>query len=513
MSPPLERFLRLAPRILLRFASFLVPSAQRAEWLREWRAELWHVRAACAPTGPVTWNGQRPILDFALGAFPDAFCLRRDASPAESSSTPLESPERCILFLAAVLTSCLAAALLFPGVRAVLSLAPPPPRPGLVLIHPVGENYGLQPTFSFAQYSAWKRARQRYFDGFAFYQAAEETVDRDSDSNRLPAKWQIARASSNLFALLGTPVRFPLRASDPGAAIPQIILSQRLWKKEFAADPHVTGTILRLAGRPVRIAGVAPDASLGLPGNIAAWLLQPASEPRLAGRGYVIAHLTPAGQAEMWAQCVRITAFGPSDTENDLFGVALGTESPGPWAVFLFTAFLAFLCLPATTSVSLGDYAVCSQKPSWPRRLYRWAFLGAKIALILPIVYFASLDLAYGRTAFTSTTSEYIQLLASFSLSLCALNWALRDQRQRCPVCLRRVAHPAQVGQASRTFLAWNGTELICMGGHTMLHVPGLPTSWFSTQRWLYLDNSWSFLFPDSTSALKEDLLTGMSAQ
>jgi hypothetical protein len=44
-------------------------------------------------------------------------------------------------------------------------------------------------------------------------------------------------------------------------------------------------------------------------------------------------------------------------------------------------------------------------------------------------------------------------------------------------------------------FLAWNGTELMCASGHTLLHVPGLPTSWFETQRWLYLDTSWEFLF------------------
>ncbi len=28
----------------------------------------------------------------------------------------------------------------------------------------------------------------------------------------------------------------------------------------------------------------------------------------------------------------------------------------------------------------------------------------------------------------------------------------------------------------------------------TLLHVPALPTSWFGTQRWLYLDTSWKFL-------------------
>src|ERR1035438_3538190 len=60
------------------------------------------------------------------------------------------------------------------------------------------------------------------------------------------------------------------------------------------------------------------------------------------------------------------------------------------------------------------------------------------------------------------------------------------------------VTNPARVGHASRTFLAWYGMELICTEGHTLLHVPGMPTSWFSTQRWLYLDRSWEFLFAGS---------------
>jgi hypothetical protein len=33
------------------------------------------------------------------------------------------------------------------------------------------------------------------------------------------------------------------------------------------------------------------------------------------------------------------------------------------------------------------------------------------------------------------------------------------------------------------------------MGGHTLLHVPSLPTSWFGIQRWMFLDPSWKFLF------------------
>ena len=63
------------------------------------------------------------------------------------------------------------------------------------------------------------------------------------------------------------------------------------------------------------------------------------------------------------------------------------------------------------------------------------------------------------------------------------------------PVCLRLLTNPARVGQPSRNFLAWNGTELMCSRGHGLLHVPEIATSWFSTQRWLYLDPSWNGLF------------------
>jgi hypothetical protein len=66
-------------------------------------------------------------------------------------------------------------------------------------------------------------------------------------------------------------------------------------------------------------------------------------------------------------------------------------------------------------------------------------------------------------------------------------------------VCLCKLSHPARVGEASRNFLAWHGTELMCADGHGLLHVPELPTCWFATQRWMYLDASWSALFAKST--------------
>lgn len=149
---------------------------------------------------------------------------------------------------------------------------------------------------------------------------------------------------------------------------------------------------------------------------------------------------------------------------------------------------LAVLALPATIPLALGDYpSGRGAQPRWAR-LRRWTFFTAKFALILPTAYFLSLDFAHFLPG--------VQIPVSLAALLFAFRWALRDQRKRCPVCLRILTNPARVGQPSWNFLARNGTELMCEAGHGLLHVPELATSWFSTQRWLYLDPSWESLFP-----------------
>ncbi len=487
---------------LLRCASMLVPEPQRAEWSREWRGELWHVRQACAPMGAGSRQGEREVTAFCLGAFQDALCLRRAGRLPRMPFAAMEGTARqCVLILAAALALSYALALLLPGVRAERSLWPRKVNPNLVLIEQAAASDDARPTIAAEQFRAWKARKQKYFDGFAFYRVTREPVETELASSGTQGgnAWSVARASSNLFSLMGLPVQFAETGGVVEDGMPAIILSEAAWKREFGADPRVAGAVVRLGTQTARIEGVAPDGSLSLPGNVDAWLLEPDAAKGVGSSGYVIARLTTAGRAEMWAPRVRITANAPDDAEDDLLGVALEEWRPTPGTLYGFALFLALLALPAITSVSLGESSLNLRKTSWSRRLYRWSFLGAKVALLLPIIYFVSLDMAYGWTTLGREHAAYIQLVSTFVLCLFGLRWVLKDQRQRCPVCMRRVAHPAHVGQASRTFLDWNGTEMMCMGGHTLLHVPSLPTSWFSSQRWLYLDTSWGFLFASST--------------
>jgi hypothetical protein len=388
---------------------------------------------------------------------------------------------------------------LLPGVQILRSISHTPIRSGLVLIEDANNETSPR-TISAGQFRAWNASRQEFFDGFAFYRLTKEDVSREGGTvgSRESERWQVAQASANFFSLLGLRVQLDDAVAGPGAGEPGVILSESAWRRRFGADPHVAGKVVLLGPRRATIVGVAPEERWGLPGNIDAWVLEPGAQAVPSGAGYVVAHLSPSGRSKMRGFQVLIQSYAPHRSPDDMLGIALHGGMPALWQVFLFAAVLGFLALPAVTSMSVSDSSISLHEVAWRRRLLRSSFLFAKIALLLPTVYFGAIDVAYGYTAFNAYQALYAQLVITFFGCLFGISWALSDQRRRCPVCLRRVSHPARVGQFSRTFLGWSGTELMCPGGHTLLHVPSLPTSWFSTQRWMFLDPSWQFLFVDA---------------
>ena len=486
---------RLVQQAILLSASWLVPRSPRADWLREWRSELWHARETADSK-----TAEEACTRFCLGSFQDALCLRGITlrrRPARSLShlflraLPrhfLGSAAFCLTALCAALAASYGLAMLLPGVRAESHSSNYKVRPGLILIQNAFSSDDSTPTISAEKYRLWTARRQRYFEALAFYRIGRDRVSAAPSDVEV---WNVAHSSMNLFSILGLPVRFALQGDAPG-----VILSDAIWKRDFAANRQISGSFVHIGGHEVQVLGVLPEGAWRLPGHADVWLLEPNSQN--SGTGYVVARLSELGRSEMWKPSVEITSYNDDDTDDELIGFSFAERTKGPWALYEFTVFLAFLTLPAITSVALGESHFSEHRPSWTSTARRWAFLACKIAMLLPTVYYASLDLAYGSAPSYSIPAEYLQLMSSFSMCLFGLRWILLDQSQRCPVCLKRVTHPAQVGLAGRTFLAWNGTEMICTGGHTLLHVPALPTSWFGTQRWMYLDPSWKVIFGGS---------------
>ncbi len=461
---------------LLRSASILVPSKQRSEWFQEWTSELWHIRQTRSLSDPA-------MTAFCLGAVQDGLCLRRNLWQTRPPRlTAKGSAGRCLLFMATLLAASYTVSFLSPSLRAQHQPAFRAFRQQLVLIRAQRSSDDAAPTIEPAQFQLWEKRPPRFFDGFAFYQLLPV-----SDGISL------ARSSANLFDLLGIKLTPPLTEENGDA--PAAILSNDLWKQRFASDPYIAGRVIQLGSRRATVAGIAPAGFHALPGKVDAWLLERNADAFSSSPGFLIAHIVPSQSRKLWKNFGLFTSRLPDNIVNDFFCSSLEDRIPRPDLVFLFNVILAFLALPALTSLSLGEYRFRSPRLSWFTRLRRWSFLTAKIALLLPAVFFIALDLAYLPPALTPSSAQSIQRVAWFLLCLFGFRWTVRDQRGRCPICLSLLGHAARVGHPSKSFLAWNGTELACSGGHGLLQIPELPTSWFSTQRWLQLDASWQVLF------------------
>jgi hypothetical protein len=209
---------------------------------------------------------------------------------------------------------------------------------------------------------------------------------------------------------------------------------------------------------------------------------------------------------------VILAALGwlSSSLSVNLHGIAhpeMYQEAAPSTGSFLLEILIALIILPSTTSLSMGEYPAYRV---YGRRKIRWqpqVFLLSKVMLVFLIAYCAGMGLnhlmeslaVHERWSLVASAIRDclppVQPVGSCLVCLYGMRWTLRDQRQRCPSCLHLLSSPARVGTPSRSFLSWNGTELICRGGHGLLHVPEMQMSWLATQSWQDLDASWQPLF------------------
>ncbi|QEE29054.1 hypothetical protein FTW19_14225 [Terriglobus albidus] len=436
----------------LSLLSLFLPVQRRDTWLSEWNAELWHVRSEC---------GWVAALHLLRGALADARELRALAQKDVSADRAAVRPwkQSWIQPLALPLASLLimaCAAMCVPGARDVL-LSQSYNAPSSIVLLKDAE----QPTIAYATYSEWTRRPQLLFDEFAFYAVQKRYVNGE--------RLRVATASSNLLRMLGL----------GGPAGDGMYLSYAA-AKQLGYPSQV-----RLGASMVRVRGVLPRTTLKL------W-----DDPEVI----VLADRLPAG---MHGHVLGAVAQGAPNI-NWGFVVTYSKQPPlhihvtpleervfMPGRAFLFACVILLFALPGTRPLSRED------GPRMPMRL-RWRptiFVGVQVLLLLAAAYLGSLAIAMSMALARPEDVGGPQAFAAFVLLLPTIRLTLRSNRHRCPCCLRKLGHPARVGQPSAAFLNWYGTELLCAQGHGMMHIPDMPTTWFSEPRWMPLDSSWAVLF------------------
>ena len=467
----------------LQLLSRALPRPTRADWLGEWRAELWHVATSPAST-------HRTMMSFCEGALSDIFCLRSlGGMPGHRRGI---SPLAQVMLLLAAAGSAFTLSMSSAGVRHALR-APRPAR-DLVLISATGTGDAATPSLRLETVSAWQHRKQHLFSEFAFYQLTTKAVHLDTHHAR---EFTIARASANLLPLLdGLPLS--AQRGTPGDKRPMLLLSESMWRAQFGARRGIVDQTVKVGLESVRIGGIVADDLAPGDGHVDAWLILPQSAPEgisSLARVVVVARLEPHAGAPQprWQMSVP----GP-DGRADYACTVLFAAGSDLWRSFFWAIVVALLSLPALLPLRSGEYVTQRVSLSWRETLRRFLFCAVEVSAVLAIAYSTSLSVAYAIPWTHANTPIYLHLVITFLISLAGMHWALRDQSQRCPICLHKLCHPARVGEPSRNFLAWNGIELVCTDGHGFLHVPEIRTSWFDEPRWLMLDPSWKGLFPRS---------------
>jgi hypothetical protein len=151
-------------------------SADRAEWMAEWDAELRHVRLVSKKS----WA-------FCRGALADAFWLR---VWARRFSFDLASPARCLLWLGLLATTAWTIAANLPVARNLVLPSLWADARGLAAVAPdMGPGSNPLPRIqqvTFGEFRRWKNHRQTPFESLVFYQITGGPVLRTEPSSAQP---------------------------------------------------------------------------------------------------------------------------------------------------------------------------------------------------------------------------------------------------------------------------------------------------------------------------------------
>ncbi len=122
--------------------------------------------------------------------------------------------------------------------------------------------------FSLDEFDDWRSSTRTLLNVSAY------AVDQFSQVQQNDAAVEVTGAivSDAFFSLLGTFPRLGRYLGGPASRSPEAVISERMWRARFAADPAIVGRTILLSGRSWTIVGVAP-AAFQLPSEaVEVWL-------------------------------------------------------------------------------------------------------------------------------------------------------------------------------------------------------------------------------------------------
>jgi predicted permease len=248
---------------LIRGLGVIVPHRLRANWRREWQAELYHREMLLSQWDRLDWLSKLDLLWRSLGAFADALWMQTYRWEGEMFQDLrfgvrmlLKKPGFTLMTVLMLALGIGANTAIFSVVNGVL-LKPLPYRAPEELIR-IFESNQSQPKFamSLGNFQDYREQNTTLSD-LALYTQQNVELAQDDQPERLTA----LGVTSGFFELLGV---HPLlgrefhREDELPTQNAGVILSHGLWQRRFNGDPGIIGKPLTLSGRLFTIIGVMP---------------------------------------------------------------------------------------------------------------------------------------------------------------------------------------------------------------------------------------------------------------
>jgi putative ABC transport system permease protein len=354
------------PIRILRLASTLVPASLRADWIREWEGEL----AAGME------QGRRNLTRHALGAVADAFWLRQRSMADAAWIDDLRHAWRQFrqqlgftVTATGILAVGMAASVVAFSVVSQMLLRPLPylHPDGIVTLWERHAASGGKLEVAPANFLDW-RAQATSFTQVA----GAEPYSYDYTGGDRPEVLRAANVTEGFFDVFGLPPlagRFFNPDEHKKGNHRVVVLSARLWRSLFGADPGIVGRTIPLDNQSYTVVGIAADEFQPylletMPGDRGLWAAKAIEEheQRIRASGYwqVVARLKDGetlqhATAEMDTVAARIEAANPGSNKDSRVRLLtlrehlVGDVRP---AVSLFSAAVFAVLLIACVNVT-----------------------------------------------------------------------------------------------------------------------------------------------------------------
>jgi MacB-like periplasmic core domain len=245
--------------LILRAASWIVPSDLRRQWLQEWEGEVSNYWNRVSQEVSLNRKHRSQLRLRCWGAFRDAAWFRLNREDLERNVRELSrSPSVCLVVSFGIFVLVAVSSGLLPRTRSILFPDSYSIGDRVVTVSRTARVESSEWPVPYSWVKVW-RSDAGVFDEIASYGwEARQEILKTKDRSSIVSSVQVEDTFFSVFAVQAKLGRTFLPKDDEGCS-DCVVLSYSTWQRRFSADPKIVGQKIRLDDREAVVLGVLPE--------------------------------------------------------------------------------------------------------------------------------------------------------------------------------------------------------------------------------------------------------------